>query len=93
MVVSTSSASRLELTASPTSARASSWSTRRVSSVERGLEVVEQLDVAQRQCTLCREGGQQEATRSSKGATMVRQTVRTPITSSSTSIGAPRMVR
>ena len=61
IVVSTSSGSRVELIASPTSARASISSTLRASSADRAWRAAEQLDVAQGQRRLLGERRQQGA--------------------------------
>ncbi len=93
IVVSTSSATRVELIASPTSASASSWSTLRASSADL-LSSAEKSSTCRRASAACSANvDRSSSAASSKGATCVRHTLRAPTTWSPTTIGAPIIVR
>ena len=93
MVVSTSSGSRVELTAFPTSASASISSTLRASSAERAWSAENSSTLRRASAACSAKVVSRLVVCSSNGSTVVRHTDRTPTTSSSTSMGAPMIER
>ena len=93
MVDSTSSTSRLELTASPTSRSASSSSTFVASSAPRASSSWTSLTLLIAIAACAANAETMAISRSSNGLDLVRHTFRAPTTSSSRSIGAPMIVR
>jgi hypothetical protein len=93
IVDSTSSRSRLELTASPTAPSASSWSTLRPSSPPRSSSALTRPAVWTAIAAWAAKLLSSSTARSLNGSTWLRHTDRTPTASSPTSMGAPRMDR